>query len=56
MAGEPRPLPAGTVLQFGSLDFIVTGNGYDMELLPAGANPSTLTPPPQPRRRLGQRA
>jgi hypothetical protein len=51
MADEPRPLPAGTVLRFGSLDFVATGNGYDMELLPAEANPDTLTPPPQHRRR-----
>ena len=46
MADEPRLLPAGTALRFGSLDFVVTGNGYDMELLPAKANPDTSTPPP----------
>ena len=39
MADGPHLLPAGTVLRFGSLDFVATGNGYDMELLPAGANP-----------------
>ena len=44
------------MLRFGSLDFVATGNGYDMELLPDGANPDTLTPPPQCRRRSGQRA
>ena len=53
MADEPRPLPAGTVLRFGSLDFVATGNGYDMELLPAGANPDASTPPPQRRRHSG---
>ena len=56
MADEPRPLPAGTVFRFGSLDFVATGNGYDMELLPAEANPDTPTPPPQRRKRSGQRA
>ena len=56
MADEPRPLPARTVLRFGSLDFIATGNGYDMELLPPTANPDTPAPPPQRRRRSGQRA
>ena len=56
MADEPRPLPEGMVLRFGSLDFVATGNGYDMELLPAGANPDTPTPPPQHRRCSGQRA
>ena len=56
MADEPRPLPAGTVLRFGSLDFVATGNGYDMELLPAEAAPNTPTPPPQRRRHSGQPA
>ena len=56
MADEPRPLPAGMVLRFESLDFVATGNGYDMELLPAGANLDTPTPPPQCRRLSGQRA
>jgi hypothetical protein len=46
MADEPRPLLAGIVLRFGSFDFVATGNGYDMELLPAEANPDTPTPPP----------
>ena len=46
MADGPRLLPAGMVLRFGSLDFVAIGNGYDMELLPAGANPDTPTPPP----------
>ena len=32
MADEPCPLPAGTVLRFGSFDFVATGDGYDMEL------------------------
>ena len=45
MANEPRPLPAGTVLRLGSLDFVVTVNGFDMELLPPEANPDTPTPP-----------
>ena len=56
MADEPRPLPVGTALRFGSLDFIATGNGYDMELLPAGANTDTLAPPARRNRRSGQRA
>ena len=54
MADEPRPLPAGTVLRFGSLDFVVTGNGFDMELLPPEANPDTPTPPTRRNRRSGQ--
>ena len=44
MADEPRPLPVGTVLRFGSLNFVVTDNGYDMELLPAGANTGSTAP------------
>ena len=56
MADGPRLLSTGMVLQFGSLDFVATGNGYDMELFPAKANPDTPTPPPQRRRRSGQRA
>ena len=56
MADGPRLLPAGTVLRFGSVDFVAIGNGYDMELLLAGANPDTPTPPPRHRRRLGQHA
>jgi len=55
MSDGPHLLPAGTVLQFGSLNFVAAGNGYDMELLPARANPDTLTPPPRCRRRSGQR-
>ena len=51
MAAEPHPLPAGTVLRFGSLDFVATGNGYDMELLPAEANIDTPTPPARRNRR-----
>jgi len=47
MADGPRLLPAGTVLRFGSLEFVATGNGYDMDLLPPGANPDTLAPPPR---------
>ena len=53
MADGPRLLPAGTVLMFGSLDFVATGNGYDMELLPALANPDAPTPPAWRNRRLG---
>jgi len=56
MADGTRLLPTGTVLRFGSLEFIATGNGYDMELLPPGADPYTPAPPPQRRRRSGQRA
>ena len=56
MVDGPRLLPAGTVLRFGSLEFVVTGNGYDMDLLPPGANADTPTPPPRRRRHLGQRA
>ena len=46
MADGPRLLPAGTVLRFESLNFVATGNGYDMELLLAEANPDTPTPLP----------
>ena len=53
MADGPRLLPAGTVLRFESLNFVATGNGYDMELLPTGANLDTPTPPPRRRRRSG---
>jgi len=56
MADEPCPLPAGTVLRFGSFDFVVTGDGYDMEVLPARANPDTPTPPLRRRKRSGRRA
>ena len=56
MANVPRPLPAGTVLRFGSLDFVATGNGFDMELLPPKANPDTPTLPTRRNRRSGQRA
>ena len=56
MADEPRPLPAGTVFRFGSLDFVTTGNYYDMELLSAGANTDTLAPPALRNRRSGQPA
>ena len=42
------------MLRFGSLNFVATSNSYDMELLPAGANPDTPTPPPQHRRHSGQ--
>ena len=45
MADGPCLLPAGTVLWFGSRDFVATGNGYDMEFLLTGANPNTSTPP-----------
>jgi len=34
----------------------MTGNSYDMELLPPRANPDTPTPPPRRKRRSGQRA
>ena len=54
MANEPRPLPAGTVLRFGSLDIIAISNGYDMELLPAVANPDSPTPLTRRNRRSGQ--
>ena len=56
MADGSYMLPAGTVLRFGSLEFIATGNGYNMDLLPPRANPDTPTPPPQRRRRSGQHA
>ena len=55
MANEPRPLPAGTVLRFWSLDFIATGNGFDMEFLPPEANPDTPTLPARCNRHFGQR-
>ena len=53
MADEPHPLPADMVLRFGSLDFVTTNNGYNMELLPVGANIDTPAPPPQRRRCSG---
>ena len=56
MADGPRLLPAGTVLRFGSLEFVTTGNDYDMDLLPPGVNPDTPTPPPRRKRHSGQRA
>ena len=56
MADGPRPHLTGTVLRFGSLDFVATGNGRDMELLPPEANPDTPTPPSRRRRRSGRRA
>ena len=31
MADGPRLFSAGTVLRFGSLEFVAIGNGYDME-------------------------
>ena len=43
------------MLRFGSLDFVATGNGFDMELLLPEANPDTLTPPTRRNRRSGQR-
>jgi len=56
MADGPRPHPKGTVLWFGSLDFVATSDGHDTELLPLEANPDALTPPPRRRRRSGRRA
>jgi hypothetical protein len=56
MADGPHLLPAGTVLRFRSLEFVTTCNGYDMELLPVGANPDSPTPPPRRKRRSGRRA
>ena len=53
MANGPRLLPTGMVLRFGSLEFVATGNDYDMDLLTPVANPDTLTPPPRCRRRSG---
>ena len=55
MANEQRPFPAGIVLRFGSLDFVATGNGFNMELLLAEANLDTPTSPTRRNRRSGQR-
>ena len=56
MANEPRPCPTGTVLRFGSLESVATGNDPGTDLLPPGANPNTQTPPPRCMRRSGRRA
>ena len=42
------------MLRFESLDFVATGNGFDMELLPPEANPDTPTPPTRHNRRSSQ--
>src|SRR5919201_2632575 len=39
MADPASPLPRGTVVRFGSLEFMSLGHGYDMALLSVG-NPS----------------
>ena len=43
--GASDPFPAGYVIWFGSLDFVATGDGHGMDILPSGANPDTPTPP-----------
>ena len=57
--GSTDPLPAGFQIQFGSLEFQATGNGYHMRLLSRDANvEASAPPPPSPRcrRRSGQRS
>ena len=43
MADPVRPLRLGTVIWFGSLEFMSLGYEYDMVLLCGGINPYTLT-------------
>ena len=52
MADPVRPLRLGTVVWFGSLEFMSLGCGYDMVLLsPRAPLPDDVTIDPQPRRR-----
>jgi len=45
MADEFRPLRLGTIMTFGSLEFMSHGSGYDMILLPPRDN---AEPHPKP--------
>ena len=54
--GVSDPMPAGTVIWFGSLEFRAAGNGYLMELLSPRSNPDAPMPQPRRRRRSGRRA
>ena len=49
MADRFRPLRLGTIMRFGSLEFMTLGIGYDMVLLPArdDAEPCLEPLPPQ---------
>ena len=54
--GVSDPMPTGTVIWFGSLEFRATGNSYLMELLPPRSNPDVPAPQPRRRRHSGQGA
>jgi hypothetical protein len=56
MADRLCPILSGTVIWFGSLEFMATGNSYDMVLLPPRTNPDAPAPQHQRRRRSDQRA
>ena len=60
MAFGFRPLRLGTIMRFGSLEFMSLGFGYDMVLLPPrdDAEPRLEPLPPQPEhgRRSGHLA
>jgi len=52
MADGSHPLSLGTIMMFGSLEFMSLGSGYDMVLLPprGDAEPCPKPIPPQPVR------
>jgi hypothetical protein len=60
MADGFRPLHLGTIMRFGSLEFMSLGSGYDMVLLPprddTEPRPKPLPPQPVNGRRLGHHA
>ena len=60
MADDFRPLHLGTIMRFGSLEFMSLGSGYDMVLLPprGDVEPAPKPIPPQSVRgsRSGHRA
>ena len=60
MADDFRPLHLGTIMRFGSLEFMSLGSGYDMVLLPprddTEPRPKPLPPLPVNGRRLGHHA
>jgi len=60
MADGFHPLRLGTIMMFGSLEFMSLGSGYDMVLLPpcddAEPRPETIPPQPVRGRRSGHHA
>lgn len=59
MADSPPPLPRGTTLWFGNLEFVSTGRDHDMTLLSAmpptgGGRPSARTTPARRPRHHGR--